>query len=85
MVLELSGIRDLFFFPLHLYRMWQKHRGKDSSVKKNNVNKVTLEKKKRVKSVKVKTWRVLINSVRRNWLSMCHFLGCVFMMLKHSL
>ena len=67
--------------------MWKKHRGKDSSVKKNNVNKrITLEKKKKeVKSVKVKTWRVLINSVKRNWLSMCHFLGCVFMMLKPSL
>ena len=36
-------------------------------MKKNNVNKVTLEKKKKVKSVKVKTWRVLINSVKRNW------------------
>jgi len=49
-VVELSGTRDLFFFPLHLYRMWQKHRGKDSSVKKNNVNKVTLEKKKKRRS-----------------------------------
>lgn len=56
LVLELSGSRGLFFFPLHLYKLRQKHRGEDSSVKKNNVNKVTLEEKKEeeVKSVTVK-------------------------------
>lgn len=54
LLLGLSVTNNPFFFLLHLCGVEQKHSGKESCVKKNHVDKVTVESNKKAKNIELR-------------------------------